>query len=191
MYRCRSLGQDNLVKFKNLIGDIGSHIKKEFVARKTQRAVDRYRNSGEVKFPRIYAYRQTPNGVEVVPDEAKVVRIVLGLLVMGKTPDEIKRDLDKRGIRNRSANRFTTDEIKAIPKPVYAGMILAKSGKLVQSNQYEALVSIEILKKAQRAVKKVSEGADYRPPAIGERVFLTSAGSGQSPNNRLGFWGSF
>ena len=161
------------MKFKDLLGGFQDRVKKVSVERKTQRAVSRYRNSGEVKYPRIYAYRQTPNGVEIVQDEAKVVRIVLGFLVMGKTPDEIKKDLDGRGVRNRSGNRFTTEEIKAMPKPVYAGLIMSKSGKLVQSKHYEPIVSREIWQKAQRAVKKVSEGADYRAPAIGERVFLT------------------
>lgn len=162
------------MKFRDLTKHFQSRWKEASVARKTQRAVDRYRSSGEVKFPRIYSYRQTSDGIEVVQDEAKVVRIVLGLLVMGKTPDEIKKDLDKRGIRNRSGNRFTTDEIKAMAKPVYAGLILAKSGRLVQSKHYEPIVSVEILKKARKAVKALSEGVDFAPPAIGERVLLTS-----------------
>jgi hypothetical protein len=165
------------MKFKNLIGDIGSHIKKEIVTRKTQRAVDRYRNSGEVKYPRIYGYRQTPEGVEIVQNEAKVVRIILGLLVLNKTPEEIRQDLLRRDIRNRSGNRFTTDEIKTMAKPVYAGLIMGKNGRLTQSKHYEPIVSLEVLKRGQKALNKVSKGANgtkFSPPQIGERLLLTS-----------------
>ena len=174
------------MKFRDLAKQFQSRWKESSAAHKTQRAVNRYRNSGDVKYPRIYGYHQTPDGVEIVQDEAKVVRIVLGLLVMGNTPAEIKKDLDRRGVRNRSGNRFTEDEISKFAKPVYAGLILAKSGRLVQSKHYEALVSVEILKKAQKALKKVSEGADYRPPVIGERVFLTLTGRGRCSNTDLG-----
>ncbi len=169
------------MKFKNLIGDLQAHIRREIVARKTNKGRDRYRNSGEVKYPRIYGYRQTPNGVEVVPDEAKVVRIVLGLFVIGKTPEEIRQDLIRRDIRNRSGNRFTIDEIKAMPKPVYCGMILAKSGKkLIPSKYYEPIVSLEVLKRGQKALNKVSKGAEQCEiqPATDWRAGIADLGGG-------------
>src|SRR5208337_1641137 len=128
-------------------GGIQSHIKKEIVARKTQRAVSRYRNSsGEVKYPRIYAYRQTPDGVEVVEEEAKIVRIILGMLALGRSPAEVKKELDRRGARNRSGDKFCEDEIKRMVKPVYMGKIFA-SGKMIDSKVYPALVSPEIWKR--------------------------------------------
>jgi hypothetical protein len=177
------------VKLRDITKHFQSRWKDASVAHKTQKAVNRYRNSGEVKYPRIYGYRQTPGGVEVVQDEAKVVRIVLGFLVMGKTPEEIKKDLDRRGVRNRSGNRFTEDEISKFAKPVYSGMVAAKNGRLVQSRYYEPIVSVEILKKAQKALKRVSEGADYCPPAIGERVFLTLAEGRRHPDTKWDFLG--
>lgn len=180
------------MKFSDLTKHFQSRWKEASVARRTQRAVDRYRNSGEVKYPRIYGYRQTLDGVEVVPDEAKVIRIAFGLLAMGKTLDGIKQDLDKRGIRNRSGNRFTSDEIKAMAmKPIYAGLILGKNGRLIQSKHYEPIASREIWQKAQKALKKVSEGADYRPPVIGDRVLLTLAEGRRCSNTNLGIRGLF
>ena len=177
------------MKFRELLKGFQEKRKGETVARKTERGLTHYRNSGVVKFPRLYAYRQTPNGAEIVQDEAKVVRIVFGLLVMGKTPEEIRQDLIRRDIRNRSGNRFTIDEIKTMAKPVYAGLILGKNGRLIQSKHYEPIVSREMWQKAQRAVKKVSEGADYRPPVIGERVFLTLTEGRQCPNTKWNFLG--
>ena len=176
------------MKFKNLIGDIKSHIKKEMVARKRQRGVDRYRRtSGEIKFSRLYAYRQTTNGVEVVEDEAKVVRIILGLLALGRSPADIKKEMDLRGARNGSGDKFCEDEIKRMLKPVYMGRIQGSSGKMVPSKHYPALVSPEIWKKAQKSLKRLTEGSKSFPPIIGERVVLTLAEGRGCPNTKWDF----
>ena len=172
------------MKFRDILGNFQSQLKKASVERRTQRAVHAYRNSGDVKYtPRLYGYHQTPNGMEVVEDEAKVIRIVLGLLAIGTAVDEVKKNLDKRNIRNRSGNLLTKKEIIEMPKPIFAGMVKTESsGRWVKSAHYEPIVSVEILRKAQKTIRKVSEGADYRPPAIGERVFLTLAEDRRCPD---------
>lgn len=176
------------MKFKNLIGDIKSHIKREIVARKTKRGLTRYRNSGEVTYPRLLGYRQTPNGIEVVEDQAKSVRIILGLLALGRSPADIKKELDLRGARNGSGDKFCEDEIKRMVKPVYMGRIQA-SGKMVPSKVYPALVSVEIWNQARKHLKRMTEGQNSMPLRIGERIALTPVGKAPAPTTRWDFLG--
>ena len=92
------------MKFRDLAKQFHNRIQQKSVARKTEKGLRRYQNSGEVKFPRIYGYRNTPDGIEVVEEEAKIVRIILGMLALGRLPAEVKKELDRRGARNRSGD---------------------------------------------------------------------------------------
>ena len=133
------------MRFRDIIGGIQSRRKDATIVRRTQREFRKYRNSGRIKFPRLYGYLQTPSGIQIVEEEARVIRIVLGLLAMGKDVDEVKGVLDKRGIRNRSGNLFSMREITEMPKPAYAGMIKTESGgRWVKSEHYKPIVSPEI-----------------------------------------------
>jgi hypothetical protein len=98
------------------------------------------------------------------------------MLAKGKSIQEIKRLLDARNLRGRSGNLFTEREIRAVPKPVYAGMIPTRSGRWVKSAFYAPIVSLKVLKGAQRALRRLTEGVDFPVPAIGEGVFLTARG---------------
>jgi Recombinase len=166
--------QDTCVKFRDLAKQFQDRMQQKAVARKTEKGLRRYRNSGEVRFPRIYGYHETSGGVEVVENEAKCVRIIIGMLALGRSPEQVKKEMDKRDERNRSGDRFCEDEILRMLKPVYMGMILGASGKMVPSKHYPALVSPEIWKKASKAVKRLTEGSKSAPLIIGERVSLTS-----------------
>jgi hypothetical protein len=158
------------------MNSIQSRMGKFSVETRTKRALRSYRNSGQLKFPRLYGYRQTPSGIEIVEDEAKIIRLVLQLLSNGRSVQDIKRHLDRMNLRNRSGNLFTTKEIAEMPKPVFAGLIRTHSGRWVKSMFYEPIVSLEVLKSAQRAVARLSEGLSFALPALDEGVILTSAG---------------
>ena len=158
------------------MNSIQSRMGKFSVERRTKRALRSYRNSGQLKFPRLYGYRQTPSGIEIVEDEAKIIRLVLQLLSNGRSVQDIKRHLDRMNLRNRSGNLFTTKEIAEMPKPVFAGLIRTHSGRWVKSAYYEPIVSVENLKSAQKAFRRLSEGWDFGLSALDGRVFLTLTG---------------
>jgi hypothetical protein len=164
------------VKFREFVRDIQARAKKTSIDRKTRKRLRSYRNSGELKFPRLYGYRKTPNGTVVVENEARTIQLVLQLLSDGKSVKEIKRKLDEMNLRGRSGNPFTEREIIQMPKPVYAGMIRTRSGRWVKSAYYQPIVPVETLKNARKAVKRLSEGLDFAFPAVDGRVFLTLAG---------------
>jgi DNA-binding transcriptional MerR regulator len=164
------------VKLQDLINSVQSRVGKFSVERKTKKALRSYRNSGEVKFPRLYGYRQTAAGIVVVEPEARIIRLILQLLSAGKSVSEIKHYLDEMNLRSRSGNRFTEREIRAMAKPVYAGLIQIHSGRWVKSDFYEPIVSVEILKNAQKATERLSEGLNFGFPALDRGVFLTLAG---------------
>lgn len=63
-----------------------------------------------------------------------------------------------------------------MPKPIYAGVIQTRSSRWVKSAFYEPIVSVEILKSAQRAIQRLSEGSKFGFPALDQGVFLTTAG---------------
>jgi hypothetical protein len=128
------------------------------VERKTKKALRSYRNSGEVKFPRLYGYRQTPAGIVVVEQEARIIRLILELLSDNKSIRDVKRLLDARNLRGRSGNLFTEREIGQMAKPAYAGLIQIHSGRWVKSGYYQPIVAVELLKSAQKAIKRLSEG---------------------------------
>jgi hypothetical protein len=107
-------------------------------------------------------------GIEVVESEARIVRLILRMLAAGKSPEEIKRHLDAMNLRSRSGNRFTEREIKAMPKPIYAGVIQTRAGRLVKSAYYRPVVSVEILKSGQKALERLSEGLDFVFLALAE-----------------------
>jgi hypothetical protein len=168
--------KDNQVKFRDLIHDIQARLEMSSVERKTKKALRSYRNSGALKYPRLYGYRQTPNGIELIENEAKIVRLILQLLSDDKSIREIKRLLDARNLRGRSGNRFALREIIEMPKAIYAGMIRTRSGRWVRSAYYEPLVDMQTLRSAQKAIRRLSEGRIFAFPALDRGVFLTLTG---------------
>ena len=166
------------MKFRDIIGNLQSRWKQSSVTRRTVQGLRRYRTSGEIKFPRIYGYRQTPNGIEVVEEEGRIIRLILGMLSDDKSVQEIKRLLDARNLRGRSGNLFTLRDIAAMVKPIYCGRVQTPSGRWVRSEHYRPLVSPEVLRKAKEAIHRLSEGWDFGLLALDSRVFLTTARSG-------------
>jgi CheY-like chemotaxis protein len=154
------------VKLRDLARDIQAHLKKSSIDRKTRKRLRSYYDSGRLKLPRIFGYRMKPEGIVVVEDEAKVIRLILELLADGRSIPEIKSHLDQLNARNRSGNLFSRREILEIAKPAYAGLIQTRRGKWIRSSFYKPIVSVETLKSAQRAVQRLSEGADFGLPAL-------------------------
>lgn len=177
------------MKFRDLAQHFQDRLRQKSVERAREKGLRRYRASGEQQYPRLLGYRRTANGIEVVEDQATSVRIIFGLLALGRSLAEIKKELDKRGERNASGDRFCEDEIKRIAiKPVYMGKI-AVSGKMIDSKHYEPLISPEIWRKVQKNLKKMTEGSNSLPLRIGERVVLTLADDKPCPDTKWDFLG--
>jgi hypothetical protein len=162
------------VKFREFVRDIQAHLKKSSIDRRTRQRLRSYYASGQVKFPRIFGYRQTPNGIEIVEGEGRIIRLVLGMLADGRTIPDVKRHLDSMNLRGRSGNLFTLRDIAAMAKPIYCGRVQTPPGRWVKSAFYAPIVSAELLKNAQRALRGVTEGADFGLPVLDGGVFLTS-----------------
>ena len=55
-------------------------------------------------------------------------------------------------------------------------MIQTQLSRWIKSAYYQPIVSVELLKSAQKAVERLSEGLDFAFPALHEGVVLTLAG---------------
>jgi hypothetical protein len=181
------------VKFKDAFQDIQRRWKESSIARRTERGRRAYRASGEVLYPRLYGYRRTAVGIEIIESEALVIRSILTMLADGKSVESVKHLLDARNLRNRSNNLFTQREIIEMPKPAYAGMIETTSGRWVKSNHYPPITSDAeiVVRKARRAVEKLSEEQDFPLPGFQEGLFLTSKTAGWCPNTWQGVLDGF
>jgi DNA-binding transcriptional MerR regulator len=144
------------VKFSDAFHDIHKRWKESSIARRTERGLRAYRASGRVVFPRLYGYRRTAVGIEVVESEAAIIRLVLEMLAKGKSVEEIKQLLDGRNLRGRSGNLFQERDIGLMPKPAYCGMVETPSGKWVRS-KYPAIVNLQLLRQARQ---RLSEDVD-------------------------------
>ena len=102
----KSPSKDNIMRFRDFVRDIETRLKKSSIDRKTRKRLRSYHDSGAVRYSRLYGFRQTPNGIEIVVHEARIIRSVLQMLAAGKSVPEIKQSLDSMNLRNRSGNLF-------------------------------------------------------------------------------------
>lgn len=144
------------MRLDKVIADIASNVKHARVERRTKS----YRHSARLTYSRLYAYRRNPNGeVEVVPSEAEIVKLVFSGFADGLTAQEIKRELDRRDLRNRARYRWTTNEIAGLVRPVFAGLIPRRYGAgFKRSAVYQPIVTRSVLQQALKAVKMKAEG---------------------------------
>lgn len=129
-------------------------IKKKYFKHKTASKTRKYQNSSDVIYSRLYGYRRNNDGrIEVVEKEAEVVRLVFQLLGQFKTPLQVKKILDLKDIRNRSKNRWTTQQLIGLVRPVFAGKIETKNGRLIDSTFYKSIIPLEDYKSAKKALQ--------------------------------------
>ena len=98
--------------------------------------------------------------MEVVPSEAEVVKLVFGGFADGLNAQEIKRELDRKDLRNRAGYRWTTVEIAGLVRPVFAGLVPQRLGGFKRSVVYEPIVTREMFEKARRTAQMRVEGAE-------------------------------
>jgi hypothetical protein len=153
------------MRLDSIFADIASNVRHARVERKTKSKLASYRHSPELTYSRLYAYRRNPNGgIEVVPGEAAVVKLVFGGFAEGKNAQEIKRQLDSSDLRNRAGYRWTTEEITGLVRPIFAGLIPQRLGGFRRSARYQQLVSREMFEKAKRTAQMRVEGVEIVAP---------------------------
>ena len=159
--------QDTSVRLDSILADIASNVKHARVERRTRTRLSAYRHSPNLTYSKLYSYRRNAEGeIEVVPSEAEIVKLVFGGFAEGKNAQEIKRELDRKDLRNRAGYRWTTDEIVGLVRPVFAGLVSQRLGGFRRSAVYEPIVTREMFEKAQKEAKRRAEGVEIVVPEL-------------------------
>src|SRR5271169_4731072 len=117
------------MRLDKVFSDIASNMKRARMERRTKSKLAAYRHSPELTYSRLYSYRRNAEGeVEVVPSEAEIVKLVFSGFANGLNAQEIKRELDRKDLRNRAGYRWTTVEIAGLVRPVFAGLVPQRHG---------------------------------------------------------------
>jgi hypothetical protein len=152
------------VKFTKLLSDAAARVKERHVKHKTRTNFDRYQHSPRLKLSRLYGYKLKEDGkAERIQEEAKVIQRVFNMFVERKSAEEIKADLDRDDVRTRFNDRWTVAQLMAMIRPIYSGLVVKKSGGLIRSDVYPAIVPQEIWQKAQKEVKRQVQAAEIDP----------------------------
>jgi len=113
---------------------IGEHYLQQ-LAQKTHRGLAGVVAQGRHPGGKVYGYRSIPGKpgeLEIIDDEAKVVRRIFAEYSKGRTPREIARDLTQEGIRSPRGGRWAASTINGnklrrngiIQAEIYAGRII-------------------------------------------------------------------
>lgn len=114
----------------------------------------------ESPLSRIYGYsRDTKGEIQIVANEAKVIKEVVTALASRKTEsvDEIIKNILQEffldGVRNRSNKNWTRQSLIGLVRPIYAGIVVSKMGIWRQSKIYPPIVKVDMIKKALKVLK--------------------------------------
>src|SRR5208283_1031635 len=101
------------------------------------------------------------------------------MFVEHKSAEEIKIALDRDDIRTRFHDRWTVAQVMAMIKPIYAGVVVKKSGGVIMSDVYPPIISEETWRKAQKELRKQVQAAENDPVTAvwGSRKDTTGLGS--------------
>jgi hypothetical protein len=101
-----------------------------------------------------------PDGTaEIIPSEAEIVRLVIGMLAAGEPVEKVKAELDSHHLRTRAGKAWSAGQILLLVRPIYAGMVKGRLGTYQRSSVYSAIVSLKTIRQAQKEIKKQIEDA--------------------------------
>lgn len=109
-----------------------------------------------------YGYRFGSSGIEVVPEEARIIEDVLTQLatikfmkcsrILELISQEYRQAVPQ--IRNRSGQPFTPKKLAALCRPLYAGLQENSFGMLVKVSGYPIIIDAKTLKTAHARLRK-------------------------------------
>ena len=139
------------------------------LSKNVQRGINQKALRGEMVACPPYGYRRAANrrDVEVVGDEAEVVRYIYAQYLAGRSDFKIAEELSRAGLKTRRGNPFDTRQVRRIlQNPAYCGRLkttLATGETFEKENAWAAIISPEDFERAaklraerqSRAVPKV------------------------------------
>lgn len=151
------------MRFQQALDDAMAKARKVILDRRTGLRRAAYKFSRSKKLSRLYAFRNVgPDGqVEIVPEEAAVVREVIDGFAAGLSVETIKAKLDARGVLNRSKKRFSKGELIGLVRPTYSGYVKGPAGMLVKSRVYEPIVTRREWGLAAKNVARTLKNEDF------------------------------
>ncbi len=142
-----------------------------------------YEKGEDVQWRFLFGYAVRDGGVEIVSEQAQVVREIFSRAIAGESFGSICRDLNERGIRTAFGNRWAACRIPAIlSNERYTGdailqkryvnnhidkKIVANNGELPKyysEGTHEAIIDKDTFEKAQEVVRRVREKHSGRKP---------------------------
>ncbi|HEX6513963.1 MAG TPA: recombinase family protein [Nocardioidaceae bacterium] len=170
-----------------IMGGVARHEVEQKSARIRRAALQRAQQGGNHGGRRAFGY--TPNGLELIPDEAAEVRHAYEQLMAGVPLAALTRDLNARGVRTVTGRPWTPSTVRdMLGRPRNAGLS-EYHGEIVGTGQWPAVVSEEVWRAAAALLadpaRRTSTGnkASYLLSGIatcglcGETAPITSAGT--------------
>jgi len=128
-----------------------------------------------------YSYSKEKKLLEVVPGEAKTVKLIYTMYLFNKSSTQIGRYLYQNGYKSRCGNPFTGHHILCILKnPVYTGKLLWNAHhyyrtpkgmrstinppekRILAQGRHEAMISPDDFEKVQETLKERRKNFDHR-----------------------------
>ncbi|HKZ47458.1 MAG TPA: recombinase family protein [Thermoplasmata archaeon] len=120
---------------------------------------------GLLGFRAPYGYRFRDHALEIVPEEAKVVRKIFDRYLAAATTQKIADELDGAGVRTRQGARWTRKAIAYLLKnPAYAGLLGWDRGQdlKVYADPHPSVVTLEEFNRAQLQLQRRQPNPEFR-----------------------------
>lgn len=106
--------------------------------------------AGILGFQSPYGYRNAEGVLEVVPEEATVVRLIYKLYLEGKTDHAIAQELAESGLATKQGGAWARQTVKKIlQNPVYCSYLRWQDH--IYAHDHEAILDVETFNDAQKA----------------------------------------
>ena len=107
--------------------------------------------------PRLYGYRHVNKRIEIIEEEAKVIRFIFDSYAKGNSVYTIRKNLTANGVRNRKGTEFVDTTIyKFLFNPIFAGYyypdakgdqqsrLRSFGDKMIKSKYYQPIITLDL-----------------------------------------------
>lgn len=128
------------------------------LSKNVKRGLEQKALRGEIISQVPYGYRRAPDkkGIEIIPEEAEIIRYIYDQYTAGKSAYILAQELSRGGTRTHYGNLFDTRQVDRILKnPVYYGTVVAKvNGKEYRTeNAHQGIISKEQFEAAREVTE--------------------------------------